>query len=146
MLIICEGPDSVGKSSLAARFKQHVERGSGVGESGVELLHKGPPVLHPLDEYVVPLLHYRPFRGEHVVCDRWHWGEGVYPQVFPRSTQFDDAVRYYTELFLMSRGAYVVHVSGPEDKDQRQWGVPARLMWEPTDTPDVNVIAYYANI
>lgn len=122
MLIMCEGPDCVGKSTLAVRITKDLEKlvGDAVGgKSNVELIHKGPPVLHPLDEYVTPLLGYRPFVGRHVVCDRWHWGENVYPQVFKRTTRFDDAVRYYTELFLMSRGAYVVHVSGPEDRTTR---------------------------
>lgn len=118
MLILFDGPDCVGKSTLAVQVTKDLERGTG-DESNVELIHKGPPTLHPLDEYVVPLLSYRPFRGEHVVCDRWHWGEAVYPTVFDRATRFDDAVRYYTELFLMSRGAYVVHVTGPEDRTTR---------------------------
>lgn len=118
MLLICEGPDCVGKSTLAVRFTTDLER---VGDSGSapELLHRGPPTQHPLNEYVLPLLGYRPFGGRHVVCDRWHWGEGVYPQVFGRTSALDDAVRYYIELFLMSRGAYVVHVSGPEDRTTR---------------------------
>lgn len=117
MLIICEGPDCVGKSTLAVRFTKDLERRSNRG--GVKLLHRGPPTRHPLDEYVVPLLGYRPFTGRHLICDRWHWGEAVYPQVFCRSTLLDDAVRYYIELFLLSRGAYVVHVSGPEDRTTR---------------------------
>lgn len=118
MLCLLDGPDCVGKSTLAVRITKDLEQLVG-SELGVELVHKGPPILHPLDEYVVPLLDYRPFIGHHVVCDRWHWGEGVYPQVFKRSTEFDDAVRYYTELFLLSRGAYVIHVSGPEDRTTR---------------------------
>lgn len=118
MLIVCEGPDCVGKSTLAVRLTKDLERGTG-DQTNVELKHKGPPVLHPLDEYVMPLLDYRPFRGQHVVCDRWHWGESVYPQVFKRATHYDDAVRYYTELFLQSRGAHVVHVTGPECRTRR---------------------------
>lgn len=118
MLLILEGPDCVGKSTLAVRLTKDLERGTG-DHTSVELKHKGPPVLHPLDEYVVPLLDYRPFRGQHVICDRWHWGEYVYPQVFKRATRHDDAVRYYTELFLLSRGAHVVHVTGPECRTRR---------------------------
>lgn len=108
----------MGKSTLAVRFTKDLESQAGI-ERDVELLHKGPPVRHPLDEYVLPLVDYRPFRGQHIIADRWHWGELVYPQVFNRTTRYDDAVRLYTELFLMSRGAYVVHVSGPEDRTTR---------------------------
>lgn len=118
MLLLLEGPDCVGKSTLAVRITKDLERRIG-GNGQVVLKHKGPPVLHPLDEYVIPLLDYRPFRGGHIICDRWHWGESVYPQVFGRSTAYDDAVRYYTELFLMSRGAYVVHVTGPKCRTRR---------------------------
>lgn len=117
LLIIFEGPDCVGKSTLAVRLTKDLE--AGLGGDAIELKHKGPPIAHPLDEYVVPLLDYRPFRGQHVICDRWHWGEVVYPQLFDRATQYDDAVRYYTELFLLSRGAYVVHVTGPECRTRR---------------------------
>lgn len=119
MLVLLEGPDCVGKSTLAVRMAKDLERLIGEGQPLVELKHKGPPVLHPLDEYVVPLLDYRPFRGQHIVCDRWHWGESVYPRVFRRATRYDDAVRYYTELFLLSRGAHVVHVTGPECRTRR---------------------------
>lgn len=118
VLCLLDGPDCVGKSTLAVRITKDFEQLVG-SKFKVELVHKGPPLLHPLDEYVVPLLGYRPFTGHHIVCDRWHWGESVYPQVFKRATRFDDAVRYYTELFLMSRGAYVVHVTGPEDRTTR---------------------------
>lgn len=117
MLIIFEGPDCVGKSTLAVRLTKDLD--AAVADVSVELKHKGPPVAHPLDEYVVPLLDYRPDRSRHVVCDRWHWGEVVYPQVFNRATAHDDAVRYYVELFLRSRGAYVVHVTGPECRTRR---------------------------
>lgn len=117
MLCLLDGPDCVGKSTLAVQIIKDLEYFA-TGKHGVELIHKGPPVLHPLDEYVVQLLGYRPLMN-HIVCDRWHWGESVYPQVFKRNTLFDDAVRYYTELFLLSRGAYVIHVSGPEDRTTR---------------------------
>lgn len=117
MLIIFEGPDCVGKSTLAVRLTKDLE--SSLCGDMTELKHKGPPIAHPLDEYVTPLKSYRPFRGQHVVCDRWHWGESVYPQLFKRATRQDAAVKYYIELFLLSRGAYVVHVTGPECRTRR---------------------------
>src|SRR5580765_4211415 len=104
MLIIIEGPDGVGKTTLAESLAKEL------AESGdeVELLHRGPPKSHPLDEYVLPLLDYVPGLGRHVICDRWHWGEAVYPQVLDRTSLLDDPVFRYIEMFLRSRGALVV--------------------------------------
>jgi hypothetical protein len=71
------------------------------------MLHRGPPTSHPLDEYVVPLLEYRPTLWDTIICDRWHVGETVYPRVLKRHTDMDHAVHWYIELFLESRGVVV---------------------------------------
>lgn len=112
MLIIVEGPDCVRKSTLVERL---AARAAALCPGDrVDVLSAGPPTRHPLDEYVVPLLDYRPQRGRHVVCDRWHVGEAVYPTIFGRDTQFDPGVQAYTELFLRSRGALLVLVDAEE--------------------------------
>jgi len=107
MLIIIEGPDGCGKSTLARQLVEVLE--SENPREKIEVLKKGPPTQHPLDEYVTPLLSYRPQRGHHIICDRWHVGEWVYPAVLDRSTLADKAVWYYTEMFLASRGALVIY-------------------------------------
>jgi thymidylate kinase len=108
MLIIVEGPDCARKSTLVARLAERVaERHPG---DRVDVWHAGPPTRHPLDEYVTPLLDYRPTRGRHVICDRWYLGEAVYPTIFKRESKMDLAVQAYTELFLRSRGALLVVV------------------------------------
>jgi len=109
MLIILEGPDCSGKSTLASKLACELEKR--FPDNTVTLLHKGPPEVHPLDEYETPLLDYRPQRGHHIICDRWHWGESVYPTVLNRPTLMDDGVRLHIEMFLRSRGAIIVHVS-----------------------------------
>lgn len=106
MLIIVEGPDGAGKTTLVEAIRKHVENNF---VDPVEVLHKGPPVSHPLDEYVRPLQDYRPAQDKHIICDRWHWGEAIYPDVFNRSTQLDRGVWLWTEMFLRSRGAVVVY-------------------------------------
>lgn len=108
MLCILEGADGAGKSTLATRIIEYLERHR-PGDT-VELWHAGKPTMHPLDEYVTPLIGYRPGRGHHIICDRWHWGERVYPRVQNRPTEYDEPVHRYTELFLRSRGALGVHV------------------------------------
>lgn len=114
MLIIIEGSDCVRKSALVARLAERVAQ-LYPGDT-VDVRHAGPPTKHPLDEYVVPLLDYRPARSHHVICDRWHLGESVYPHVFGRETRFDLATQAYTDLVLRSRGALLVHVDAEDSE------------------------------
>jgi thymidylate kinase len=113
MLIIVEGPDGCGKSTLVQQLTEVIEREQ-PGEK-IERLHRRPPTMHPLDEYVTPLLSYRPQRGHHIICDRWHVGEWVYPSVLGRKTLADKALWYYTEMFLASRGALIIYPSYTQD-------------------------------
>lgn len=116
-MILLEGPDCGGKSTLASRLARELERQ--FPDNTVTLLHKGPPEFHPLDEYEVPLFGYRPQHGHHIICDRWHWGEGVYPTILKRPSLMDDGVRLHIELFLRSRGAVIVHVLA-DDRELEQ--------------------------
>ena len=108
MLMLLEGTDGVGKSTLAQRITEWLREHR--PNDSVELWHRGVPSQHPVDEYVVPLLGYRPGRGHHIICDRWHWGELVYPRVKNRESLMDDAQFWYAEQFLRSRGALGVHL------------------------------------
>lgn len=109
MLLLLEGPDGAGKSTLAQRLASAID-GRRPPDTSLLVRHKGPPLDHPLIEYVEPLLSYVPDGTQHVICDRWHVGESVYPSVFNRSTQLDYPVRAWIELFLASRGALLVYV------------------------------------
>jgi hypothetical protein len=111
VLIILEGPDCARKTTLAHDI---VTRLAVIDPtSRIELFHRGPPTRHPLDEYVTPLLDYRPDTGRHIVCDRWHWGEMVYPTVLNRKTKMDAPVFQYIEMFLQSRGAVTTLMCPP---------------------------------
>ena len=79
------------------------------------MLHSGPPKLHPLDEYERPLFAYRPNQHHHIICDRWHIGELIYPTVLSRQTQMDLGIFQHIELFLQSRGAIMLHITQPSD-------------------------------
>lgn len=118
MLILLEGADCGGKSTLANRIAHYLDRTGQrfyTTESSIRIIHKGPPTQHPLLEYAQPLLDYRTGAQQHVVCDRWHVGESVYPAVLGRPTALDDAIRTWLELFLLSRGALLVHVRRTDD-------------------------------
>jgi thymidylate kinase len=117
MLIILEGPDGAGKSTLAESLSDEIVRQS-TRDATVEILHKGPPAEGAtiLTEYMDPLLDYRPGGDRHVICDRWHLGELVYPGMLSRSSLALDRVGFaYLEMFLASRGALAVHVDAGYD-------------------------------
>src|SRR5690348_14510865 len=104
MLIILEGPDGAGKTTLANEIIRFFTGLSLHRHEPIELLHKGPCISHPLDEYELPLINYRP-GAKHIVCDRWHLGEAIYPAILKRNTKWDVAIDRHIELFLRSRGA-----------------------------------------
>lgn len=113
MLIILEGPDGAGKSTLAKRLVKSIKHADPC--SKIDVLHAKPPQRHPLDEYVRPLTSYRPNTGVHVICDRWHWGESIYPMILGRQTQYTSSVHRFTEWFLLSRGAVVIYLTAPDE-------------------------------
>lgn len=101
MLIIIEGLDRTGKSTLASYIAMK--------NQPTALLHYSKPEKHPLFEYVEPLLAYDPCSPGNVVLDRGHLGESVWPQVFGRGSELDEPTRRWIELFMLSRGAVLVH-------------------------------------
>lgn len=132
MLIIVEGPDCAGKSTLVERLAGKLTRRD---DAAVRVLHKRKPTASTfLDEYLTPLLTYRP-GGDHVVCDRWHLGEVVYPVVFRRPSLLDASSWRYLEAYLRARGALVVHLSAPLHQLKR------RLASRGDDLVDVDMLA-----
>jgi thymidylate kinase len=111
-----EGPDGSGKSTLAKLIFDHLNET--LPGDHVELLHKGPPHVHPLKEYEAPIFwmrDYRPGTSEHLICDRWHLGEVIYPAVLDRPSAMTPEVLWHIEMFLRSRGALIVHVDEHTD-------------------------------
>lgn len=106
MLIILEGPDGAGKSTLAQQLLTYLS--VKYPRDHVELIHRGPPQEHPLDEYAVPLLGYRPGAGTHLIIDRWHWGEMIYPAILGRKTKMTREIFAYIEMLVTQRGGVVV--------------------------------------
>lgn len=106
MLIILEGPDGVGKTTLAQQLHDVIREQD--PHSTITIIRKGPPSAHPLDEYLTPLQDYVPGGGMHFIFDRWHWGEYVYPRLTGRSTQLDDQVWWYLNQYVRRLGGLMV--------------------------------------
>jgi hypothetical protein len=107
MLIIVEGPDGAGKTTLVGQLTEYIVRTT---SARVMRLHARPPVP-PTDsfkEYVQPLMGYRTTDPFHVICDRWHLGERVYPKILGRETDMTRDIFDRVEMFLESRGAVLV--------------------------------------
>ena len=95
MLIILEGVDRTGKTTLADWIKNAYN---------LEYRHYSKPEQHPLDEYGRWLDGPVP----RTVVDRYHLGERVWPRIFGRESEYDDAMHRWIELLLESRGAVLI--------------------------------------
>lgn len=113
MLVIIEGPDGAGKTTLTRQIVSQVP-----DDRSVTIHHAQPPRYHALREYEDPLHGYSP-TNEDVICDRWHLGEYVYPEILQRPTSFDPPARLHVELFFKKLGALVVHLDPPYDVIRR---------------------------
>lgn len=117
MLIILEGPDGVGKTTLANQLHDIIKRDN--PRDTVVIIRKGPPTSHPLDEYAAPLLSYRPDQGLHLILDRWHLGEYVYPRISGRTTQLDDVNFWYLNQLIRRLGGLLVLCHSTVDRAEQ---------------------------
>lgn len=104
MLLIAEGPDLVGKTTLVENLTRKLE------ELGwkTEQRHCGPLKQDALTEYEVPLEHYQPGGELTILYDRHAWGEPVYGPLLRGKSRLDMAQLLHVELFLRARGALLV--------------------------------------
>lgn len=103
MLIILEGADGTGKTTLAGELVEVL---------GAKLLHRGPPGQDVITEYARDIQWYRPGQGTHVVCDRWHLGELIYGPLLRGSSAFTRESLAHVEKVLQTRGALLVVLDG----------------------------------
>lgn len=106
MLIIIDGVDATGKTTLARALVHALG-------PGARYDHRGPPTAPtPLHEYEDSLAAYIPGSGEHIVIDRLHYSERVWPAVFGRPSAYTSTIHRHVELFLHARGALVIQAGG----------------------------------
>ena len=109
MLIVLEGPDGAGKTTLAEALMAGFYRKWQSGTFKVE--HRGPLRLNvdPVDEYTLP--DYDPTdKTNLVVCDRWHLSEAVYGPIYRGASRVDLG---FHEKWLDDRGALKLYVTAP---------------------------------
>ncbi len=119
MLILLEGCDRSGKSTLAEELADI---------TGGEVIHRGKPECHPLEEYESFLEDYVPGSGQTLILDRWHVGERVWPGVFNRQSAYDLPMFRHTEMYLRSRGACLIYAARD---DKRAWSAELKQFEEP---------------
>lgn len=114
MLIIIEGADCTGKTTLAQKLVKDL------GVKHTMSLRKGPPSSrNPVEEYLWPLSGYSPGKpsggNQHIICDRWHIGEMIYPSLFKRNSIMSDHFDDYDIVHnvLMRLGALIVYLDPP---------------------------------
>lgn len=105
MLIVLEGVDGAGKSTLTERLCDTLG-------PGALRLHSGPLESDPLREYEWRLKDYVPGSGQHVVCDRWHVGELIYGPLYRGQSRLTEPMRRHVEMYLDRLGAHKLVVSG----------------------------------
>lgn len=105
MIIIFEGPDGSGKTTLA---RATVELLAQVDLDRPALyMHASAPERHPLVEYTSPL---RP--GRNYVLDRWHLGEMIYGQLYRGKPGLTQEQFWAVEQYLYDMAAVLVHCNG----------------------------------
>lgn len=99
MIVVVEGCDGSGKSTLAGQIAKQFPN--------TDLIHFGPCKQSPLLEYGLPLVEHRRDKN-HLVFDRFHLGEWVYPRVLHYRPGLTKAELTWLDMILEMKGAVLV--------------------------------------
>lgn len=114
MLVVLEGVDSAGKSTLAEdmtiKFTDNTRLDS------VRIFHRGPlPASRdPFDEYMTSLTYDRMDKRSLTILDRWHVSELVYGPIYRGESRLSAYRWVYIEKWLQSIGAFRLVVTAPD--------------------------------
>ena len=101
MLIVIEGADCTGKTTLARRL---------ASDTGARIIHRGAPTRPLPDEYTTDL-EDAAVDGPGLVLDRWHIGELVYGPLYRGGTDMTPAIFEQIEDRLLELGAVLIHAT-----------------------------------
>jgi thymidylate kinase len=134
VLIVLEGTDGGGKTTLAAALKAHWEKfGPAASQFGptaaAVVIHTGPPAdphLSPFEEYELPFQYGGSFlsqvlrRDSLIILDRWHVGDIVYGPAYRGYSRLTPAGMLHCEMTVSSLGAAKVICSPPLEVVQKR--------------------------
>lgn len=129
MLIIVEGPDKAGKTTLCREIAERF---------GYDYVHFGAPGPDPAKEYADFLLNLK----KPTVCDRFLYGELVYGPLLRGKSIITPLQKTVLERLCRFRGALLIHASTSLEL------ITKRILDEgdPLITVDQNAAAYWAFI
>lgn len=128
MIIIFEGPDGSGKTTLARATVDLLAQAD--LDRPALYVHASAPERHPLVEYTSPI---RP--GRNYVIDRWHLGEMIYGPAYRGKAGLTKEQFWAVEQYLYDMGAILIHCNGPADVLARR----IRVRGLPQDD-DLNIV------
>jgi hypothetical protein len=132
MLIVLEGTDRAGKTTLAdaleASWRQ--SKAADLREPEVRRLHKGPPGREnimlqyefELEVRLAPILSLSTL----VICDRWHVGELIYGPELRGECRLTGPQVVHIEMLLTALGAVKVMCDTSEKELSRRWQAEQR--------------------
>lgn len=110
MIIVLEGPDGAGKSTMIEELKRFHMKQLGCSAETVQVWRAGPfpEGSDPWTEYVIPLSRLHATRDWLVLIDRWHLGELVYGPLLRGQSRLSPEQRAWIDGYLASLGALSV--------------------------------------
>lgn len=127
MLIIIEGADKTGKTTLAQEISKRL---------GYKYVHFGVPGPSPADEYAKFLIDLK----EPTVCDRFFYGEMIYGPLLRGRSLIKPLQRTVIERLCRSKSAVLIHAKTPLAIVSER----LRLMGDDIITQEKNEAAYEA--
>ena len=103
MLIVLEGVDGAGKTTLTERLMAQMPEAL--------RMHSGPLKGDPMKEYEWRLRDYRPDSSQTIITDRWHVGELIYGPLYRGSSKLSRAGARHVEMYLDKLGAHKLLVT-----------------------------------
>ncbi len=124
MIVILEGPDGAGKTSLAQEIAAIID---------AEIHHEGPPQTEELLQHYATLLDDAFRTQEDVVFDRLHLGEAVYGPLMRGRSRIDELGMELLVKQIKTVGAVTVYCWPPFDRAFYNWKARHKTEYVPDE-------------
>lgn len=120
MIILLEGPDGAGKTTLAQELVVDLTS----RDRDVRLIRRGPIQADVFTEYLRPLddLIGKP-AGTIWILDRWHVGELIYGPILRGKSELTKFQSAYLEMVLQTFGCHFMHITASSETLEARWDV-----------------------